>query len=175
MCSLSAYPRILFEKCDLFVDDDEASLPDSFDCVDENSFRPPFKKRHGLEGKMIKIVLKGLPHGMNIRDFSMNNFPDVVKSVLGFITRVGKDLPRHITINISPLTSRIMFKKSQLEVDDNEATPPEPFDLAEQYDDREYSGHGTNQAQEGVRLGNFSDGVPEVGKHKETSEESVEV
>lgn len=181
--------RIIFEKCDLFVDDNEAPPPDPFENVyDDDSLsdtteglvtsfdleegvpktsripsilngRISFKGSgleivnievdytdddSGLEKKM-QFIIKSLPDGINYSDFfTMMNFSDVIQSVLYFSQQARKSPPTHITINVSPVTYWIMFERCQLEVDNNEAPPPEPFDLVEQCDDREDSSYGMN-------------------------------
>lgn len=202
MCSTSAHPRVLFEKWELFVDDNEAPLPDPFDCSDHSSpelfvddnetplpdsfdnsnhYNPnptPKVKEPDPEGRCICVAIGGLPDGVSITDFTdMVNLNQVIISVLLVIKYQGKAPPAHIIFNVFPVTSWIMFEKGDLEVEDNEAPLPEPFDLIKQCDGTEDSGYGTSQAKDGISsLGKDSDvDVPEVEKHKETSGGSIEV
>ncbi|KAL0631812.1 hypothetical protein Q9L58_009322 [Maublancomyces gigas] len=187
--------RIIFENSDLFVDDNEAPLPDPFDNVYDDHSLSPFHAPQDIfeesepnvvqisfdyvdeagEKRSTRFIFKGLPEGMNVMDFS--RIIDFLESVVHFIKQTGKGPPTDITIDVSPVTSQIIFEQNQLEVDDNEAPPPEPFDLVEQGDERVDPGYATNQAEEGVsRLGIVPNGdLPDVGKHKKTPEESVEV
>lgn len=170
---------MLFEKWELFVDDNEAPLPDPFDYSDHNSPSPtPKGKEPDPGGRRICVAIGGLPDGVSITDFTdMVNLNHVIISVLLVIKYQGKGLPAHIIFNVSPVTAWIMFEKGDLEVEDNEAPLPEPFDLIKQCDGREDSGYGTNQAKDRISsLGKDSDvDVPEVENRKETSGGSIEV
>lgn len=202
MCSTSAHPQMLFEKWELFVDDNEAPLPDPFDCsgrsspelfVDDNEalLSDPFDcsscsssssasevQEPDPEGKCLSVGVCGLPDGVSVTDFAdIVNLTDVIMGVLLVTKLQGKDPPAHIIFNVSPVTAWIIFKKGDLEVDDNEASLPEPFDLIKQCDGREDSGYGTNQAQDGVSsLGKDPNvDVPAVEECEETSGGSIEV
>lgn len=162
MCSPSAHPRMLFEKWQLFVDDNEAPLPDPFDYSDhDNSLSPPPKgKEPDPEARCLSVVIVGLPDGVSARDFiDMVNLTEVVVGIHLVIKSQGKGPPAHIIFNVSPVTARIMFEKGELGVDDNEAPLPEPFDLVKQCDEGEDSDAD----------------VPEVGKHKARPGGSIEV
>lgn len=171
-------PRVTFKKCELEVDENEAPPPDPFDYVDDSKSLPSTNEPQDFPGTTEGLGLglvpsikveecapkppripsapDGLPNGMNVQDLS-----EII------------DL---LDIGIGRATPQIIFKKCELEVDDDEAPPPEPFDLVEQCHGRENSGYGTNRTKMGApSLGKDSDGhVAEAGKHKGTSGESGE-